>query len=116
MKVMILSAWMLVFYFVLTTAVNHNNAYYDDTPNELTKCDLCKEIVSLIYEDVKMHNQTYHDLVNLIKDLCKMIGGPLVAKECDFILHELTIIEELIVSGYNVTTICDKIHMCTKFI
>ncbi len=54
---------------------------------KITKCDLCKDIVSLIYEDVKLHNKTYHDLVDLIKDLCKMIGGPIVVKECDAILN-----------------------------
>ena len=86
--------------------------------NNMTKCELCKDIVELITYDVKNGNKTFHDIVDLIEDLCKIIGGPVVAKECKFFLSELTKVEELIVKGYNATYICQDIHMCpkTKFI
>ena len=78
----------------------------------ITECELCEDIVKLITCDVKNGNKTYHDVVDLIEDLCKIIGGPVVSKECNYLLSELSRVEELIVKGYNATSICQDIHIC----
>jgi len=80
----------------------------------ITECELCEDIVKLITYDVKNGNKTYHDVVDLIEDLCKIIGGPVISKECNYLLSELSRVEELIVKGYNATSICQDIHICPR--
>ena len=78
----------------------------------ISECQLCKDIVNIAIREVKKGNKTYHDLVKIIEDLCDIIGGPIISKECNFFLDNLNKIEKMIISGYNSTYICDFFHMC----
>ena len=80
--------------------------------SNVTKCELCKWLIEITTKEVRRGNQTYHDLVNVIKDLCGLIGGELVEQECNFFLDNLTKIEELIMKGYSPEYICRLFHMC----
>ena len=93
-------------------AIKHSIRYAME--HNITECKLCELIVDLIEDEVKRGNKTFHDIVDLIEDLCRLIGGPIVAKECDLFLSELSKVEKLIVDGYNSTYICRDIHMCSE--
>mgnify|MGYP001184460683 FL=1 len=83
-----------------------------DSIGNISECELCKDIVNIAIREVKKGNKTYHDLVKIIEDLCDIIGGPIISKECKFFLNNLNKIEKMIISGYNSTYICDFFHMC----
>ena len=76
----------------------------------ITECELCEDIVKLITCDVKNGNKTYHD----VEDLCKIIGGPIISKECNYILITKRDGQYVFVNDLNATSICQDIHICPK--
>ena len=77
-------------------------------------CHICEEIVDVIIYEVKEANKTIDDLTHLIEDLCQIIGGGLVHKECEEILGTIREIVSWITHGLNSTMICDKLHFCNS--
>ena len=68
-----------------------------------------------VYE-YRVANKTITDIIQVVRDLCKIIGGPFVEKECNIILDSMDNILKWIGSGDNSTLICEKLHYCNTTI
>ena len=79
---------------------------------EMNSCNLCKDVVDMISYEYRVANKTITDIIQVVRDLCKIIGGPVVDKECNAILDSIDNILKWIGSGDNSTLICDKLHYC----
>ena len=83
---------------------------------EMNPCNLCKDVVDMISYEYRVANKTITDIIQVVRDLCKIIGGPFVEKECNIILDSMDNILKWIGSGDNSTLICDKLHYCNTTI
>lgn len=82
-------------------------------PQTNTTCGLCQTIVEVIEWEVKVANGTLNETISVVKWLCKELGTPPVKAECDFIIHNIQTIINLILQGlYPPLTICKKIGLC----
>ena len=77
-----------------------------------TTCKVCHYVIDFIIYEVKEAGKTINDIINLVEDLCEYIGGPIVHKECEYILGYVTDIVNWINHGANSTVICEKLHEC----
>jgi len=75
-------------------------------------CDFCKTVIGLTSYEIHHYNKTIVDVEHIVEDLCKDIGGTIVAEECDFIINHLQSVFDWIASGLNPSEICKKMHMC----
>ena len=89
---------------------------YEKTFNNITKnsteCDICEVIVNIIDAGVKEGNETLKDIEKIIEDLCRILGGKLISKECNFIIDDINDIINWILDGYDPKNICQKLKLC----
>jgi hypothetical protein len=81
-----------------------------------TTCTTCEYVVDFVFTEVTTYNKTIHDVAELTKDLCDVIGGPIVKQECDFILNNLEKIFDFIQEGLNPEQVCEYLALCPSFI
>ena len=96
---------------VNSTQIDKSSVSKYDLP-KVKSCTLCKEVVDIISYEYRVANKTITDIIQVVRDLCKIIGGPFVEKECNIILDSMDNILKWIGSGDNSTLICDKLHYC----
>ncbi len=100
---------------VNSTKIDKSSVSKYDLP-KINSCTLCKDVVDMISYEYKVANKTITDIIQVVRDLCKIIGGPVVDKECNVILDSIDNILKWIGSGDNSTLICDKLHYCNTTI
>jgi hypothetical protein len=76
-------------------------------------CHVCHIIVDTISYEVHHYNKTIHDITDLVKDLCKNIGGPIVSKECTFIIDNIQKIIDWIQQGSTPNIVCEHLGFCS---
>ena len=85
------------------------NKTKDSQPN---KCKICIDVVNMLEYGLHMGIKIINDLITLVNDLCEDIGGPIVKKECDFILNNITKIINMLEKGVKPEIICQKLNEC----
>lgn len=75
-------------------------------------CEVCVLVTNYIYKEAVLGNKTFTDLIQLVEDLCKIIGGPIVSKECNFILEHLKDIISWLTNGLKPCQVCEKLGLC----
>ena len=75
-------------------------------------CDVCHTITTIVIKEIKLGNNTFNGIVNLVKEICDIFGQPIISQECDFYIDQLKHIEHWIVEGLTWKEICQKLGLC----
>jgi hypothetical protein len=75
-------------------------------------CSLCETAVKIIDYEVKTFNASIVVVEKIVADLCCLIGGEPVYKECIPILDKVQKIINWITKGLPPKKICQKLDMC----
>ena len=76
--------------------------------NNNKTCELCHILVNTINKELKEGNKTISDIINIVNDICHIIGGP-SGKECIYIVEHIQEIVNYLTEGFNATQICIKL-------
>ena len=87
------------------------NSNMETNSNNKT-CKTCIHIVDIIEYELKVANKTINDIIALVEDLCKIIGGPAVYAECKSILKSIREIINWLIDGNTPTQVCEKLGAC----
>lgn len=87
------------------------NSNMETNSNNKT-CKTCIHIVEIIEYELKVANKTINDIIALVEDLCKIIGGPAVYAECKSILKYIREIINWLIDGNTPTQVCEKLGAC----
>jgi len=95
--------------------------YYDDLilvskntleqPSTNHSCEVCKVIVGVIEREIHMGNNTVHEIIDMVENICHVIGGP-SAMECEFIVNNINKIISYVENGFNSSKICQFMDSC----
>ena len=78
-----------------------------------TTCKLCHILVSVIEKELKTGNKTINDIISIIEDVCRIVGGPDGA-ECNFIVNSIQEIINYLNKGFNNLKVCELLHLCNQ--
>lgn len=91
-----------------------NDLDYDNSETN-SSCKLCHLLVGVIQKELKLGNKTINDIINIIEDVCKLVGGPDGA-ECNFIVNSIHEIINYLNKGFDNLKICELLHLCNTSI
>ena len=93
-----------------------NSPLINTETNTNTTCEVCHVLVNIVDKEVKLGNKTISDIINIVSDICHIIGGP-ASQECAFIVDNLQKIINFISHGIPTNEICVKLGLCnaTKY-
>ena len=77
-------------------------------------CTLCESAVALIGAEANLTNATVATISHAVMALCAIVGGRIVASECDFIVGNIDNIVAWVDKGMNHSAICQRLHLCLK--
>ena len=58
-----------------------------------------------------MGNNTVHEIIDMVENICHVIGGP-SAMECEFIVNNIDKIISYVENGFNSSKICQFMDSC----
>lgn len=77
-------------------------------------CNPCIFIVNVTDYFIKENNMTLQIVETFVETLCKLIGGGIITKECDFVIDIIQDIYNLLDSGLSPQQICTYLKLCTN--
>jgi len=80
--------------------------------SDISKCNLCKDIVDIAEVGLHMSNRTLHDIEILVEELCHDIGGNIIWKECIGLIDNIQMIINYLMEGWTSSNICEKLGYC----
>jgi len=75
-------------------------------------CSLCETAVKIVDYEVQKFNASIVVVEKIVADLCCLIGGEPVYKECLPLLNKIQDIIDWILKGLTPDQICQKLGMC----
>lgn len=75
-------------------------------------CSLCKTAVKIVDYEIQKFNTSIVVVEKIVADLCCLIGGEPVYKECLPLLEKIQDIINWILKGLTPGQICQKLGMC----
>ena len=103
----------LIFVFLILLFIGTVYGYDNDLLT--TECEICKFASGIVRYEVKMSNSTLTLIEDIVKDLCYLVGGKPVYKECNEFCNNIQKIANWIENGLNNTQICEKLCMCKQY-
>jgi hypothetical protein len=76
-------------------------------------CNACIVVVNLTDYMIKEDNMTLQIVEEFVETLCELIGGGVIAKECDLVIDVIQDIFNLLDLGYTPRQICTFLKLCT---
>tara|TARA_B100001093_G_scaffold512863_1_gene583550 strand:+ start:717 stop:944 length:228 start_codon:yes stop_codon:yes gene_type:complete len=73
---------------------------------------MCEAVVDLIAAEAKVTNVTTSAISFAVKQMCALIGGPIILNECKFIVDNIDKIVYWVVRGFTNNEICKKLDLC----
>ena len=77
-------------------------------------CAVCESVVSLIGAEAHLANATIEAVSVAVMKLCFILGGKIVARECDFLVENIDNIVRWISNGVSNKNICKKLELCSN--
>ena len=77
-------------------------------------CDTCIFVVNVTDYFIKENNVTLQIVEAFVETLCKLIGGGIITKECNFVIDIIQDIYNLLDSGLTPQQICTYLKLCTN--
>ena len=81
-------------------------------PNSTIRCKVCREITSIIQDEINISNSSIVVAEDIVKFVCDTTLSKKDKVYCDEILNDIKQIQKYIIDGLNTTQICKKIGMC----
>jgi len=78
----------------------------------MAECKVCEAVVALIDAEIGLANVTVAVIGHAVMSLCKVLGGAIVQKECDFVVEHLESIVSWLKEGMNKTQVCERLNLC----
>jgi len=75
-------------------------------------CTLCQSVVDLVAAEASVANASTVAISIAVSALSSAIGGPIVAKECHFILKNIDKVVKWVASGATQKSVCVKLGLC----
>lgn len=92
--------------FILLSIISYSIA------SNNTKCNLCKDLVNIIDNEIHLANSTINIIEEIVKEACNHMIIPFRKNECLFILDNLQDIIDWLLDGFTPSNICMKIGLC----
>jgi hypothetical protein len=76
-------------------------------------CDTCIAVVNLTDYFIRENNLTLQIVETFVETMCKLIGGGIVTKECDYVIDIIQDIYNLLDSGITPQQVCTFFKLCS---
>ena len=107
---------LLVYYIsVLSSILGITNQTPNNTlqiSNVSGACDLCKDIVYIVRDELKVSNDSINEVEAIMREVCNHTHPEVKKRECNSIIDDINEIKNLIIGGLEPRQICYKIGFC----
>ena len=109
---------LVVYYITVLSGIlgisNHtsNNTLQISNVSDTGACDLCKGIVYIVRDELKVSNDSINEVEAIMRQVCNHTHPEVKRRECNTIIDEINEIKNLIIGGLEPRQICYKIGFC----